>query len=68
MSTYYNISGGTPENLLDYIDTLQHALVDNGVLPQDYDFEAHKELAPMQAGLVSVLGNKTVTLNLHKSV
>lgn len=50
----YNIGGGTPENLLDYIDTLQHALVDNGVLPQDYDFEAHKELVPMQPGDVPV--------------
>ena len=50
----YNIGGGTPENLLDYIDTLQHALVDNVVLPQDYDFEAHKELVPMQPGDVPV--------------
>ncbi|MBE6834747.1 MAG: NAD-dependent epimerase/dehydratase family protein [Ruminococcaceae bacterium] len=50
----YNIGGGTPENLLDYIDTLQHALVDNGVLPENYDFEAHKELVGMQPGDVPV--------------
>ena len=46
----YNIGGGTPENLLDYITVLQEELVRAGVLPQDYDFEAHKELVPMQPG------------------
>ncbi len=40
----YNIGGGTPENLLDYISTLQEELVRAGVLPEDYDFEAYKEL------------------------
>ena len=50
----YNIGGGTPENLLDYIDTLQHALVDAGVLPEDYDFDAHKQLVGMQPGDVPV--------------
>ena len=50
----YNIGGGTPENLLDYISTLQEELVRAGVLPQDYDFEAHKKLAPMQPGDVPV--------------
>ncbi|MBO4339109.1 MAG: NAD-dependent epimerase/dehydratase family protein [Clostridia bacterium] len=50
----YNIGGGTPENLLDYIDTLQHALVNSGILPSDYDFEAHKELVGMQPGDVPV--------------
>ena len=50
----YNIGGGTPENLLDYIDTLQKALVDNGILPKDYDFEAHRELVGMQAGDVPI--------------
>ena len=46
----YNIGGGTPENLLDYISILQEELVKNGVLPEDYDFEAHRELVGMQAG------------------
>ena len=50
----YNIGGGTPENLLDYITTLQEELVSAGVLPEDYDFEAHKELVPMQPGDVPV--------------
>ncbi len=50
----YNIGGGTPENLLDYITTLQEELVDAGVLPADYDFEAHKQLVPMQPGDVPV--------------
>ena len=40
----YNIGGGTPENLLDYIDTLQQELIRAGVLPENYDFDAHKEL------------------------
>lgn len=46
----YNIGGGTPENLLDYVNTLQEELVRVGVLPEDYDFEAHCELVPMQLG------------------
>ncbi|MBR1820355.1 MAG: NAD-dependent epimerase/dehydratase family protein [Clostridia bacterium] len=50
----YNIGGGQPENLLDYVDALQRALVEAGVLPADYDFEAHKRLAPMQPGDVPV--------------
>ena len=50
----YNIGGGTPENLLDYISTLQEELVRAGVLPADYDFEAHKKLVPMQPGDVPV--------------
>ncbi len=50
----YNIGGGTPENLLDYISTLQEELVRAQVLPQDYDFEAHKKLVPMQPGDVPV--------------
>lgn len=50
----YNIGGGTPENLLDYINTLQEELVRAGVLPEDYDFEAHKELVGMQPGDVPV--------------
>lgn len=50
----YNIGGGTPENLLDYIQTLQEELVSAGVLPQSYDFEAHRELVGMQPGDVPV--------------
>ena len=50
----YNIGGGTPENLLDYISTLQEELVRAGVLPADYDFEAHRELVGMQPGDVPV--------------
>ena len=50
----YNIGGGTPENLLDYISTLQEELVRAGVLPADYDFDAHKELVGMQPGDVPV--------------
>ena len=50
----YNIGGGQPENLLDFISTLQDALVRAGVLPPDYDFEAHRELVGMQAGDVPV--------------
>lgn len=50
----YNIGGGQPENLLDYISTLQEELVRAGVLPEDYDFEAHRELVGMQPGDVPV--------------
>ena len=50
----YNIGGGTPENLLDYISTLQKELVRAQILPEDYDFEAHRELVPMQPGDVPV--------------
>ena len=50
----YNIGGGTPENLLDYISTLQNELVCAGVLPQDYDFEAHRQLVGMQPGDVPI--------------
>ena len=50
----YNIGGGTPENLLDYISTLQEELVRAGILPADYDFEAHRRLVPMQPGDVPV--------------
>jgi len=46
----YNIGGGQPENLLDFVQTLQEELLRAGVLPQEYDFEAHKELVPMQPG------------------
>ncbi len=50
----YNIGGGTPENLLDYIAILQEELVRAKVLPEDYDFEGHRELVPMQPGDVPV--------------
>ena len=50
----YNIGNNHPENLLDFVDTLQRELVRAGVLPKDYDFEAHKELVPMQPGDVPV--------------
>lgn len=50
----YNIGGGQPENLLDFVTILQEELIRAGVLPEDYDFEAHKELVPMQPGDVPV--------------
>ena len=46
----YNIGGGQPENLLDFVQILQEELVRSGVLPQNFDFEAHKQLVPMQPG------------------
>ena len=46
----YNIGGGQPENLLDFVQILQEELVRAGVLPADFDFEAHKKLVPMQPG------------------
>ena len=50
----YNIGNNQPENLLDFVSILQEELVRAGVLPQDYDFEAHRELVPMQPGDVEV--------------
>lgn len=50
----YNIGNSNPENLLDFVDILQQELVRAGVLPEDYDFEAHKKLVPMQPGDVPV--------------
>ena len=50
----YNIGGGTPENLLDYVSTLQEELVRAKVLPPDYDFESHRELVGMQPGDVPI--------------
>ena len=46
----YNIGGGQPENLLDFVNILQEELVRAEVLPKDFDFEAHKQLVPMQPG------------------
>lgn len=50
----YNIGNSNPENLLDFVQILQEELIKAKVLPQDYDFEAHKELVPMQAGDVPI--------------
>lgn len=50
----YNIGGGRPVSLLDFVTILQEELVRAGVLPKDYDFEAHKKLVPMQPGDVPV--------------
>ena len=50
----YNIGNSNPENLLDFVQILQEELIAAGVLPKDYDFEAHKELVPMQPGDVPV--------------
>ena len=50
----YNIGNNHPENLLDFVDTLQQELVRAGVLPEDYNFEEHKKLVPMQPGDVPV--------------
>ena len=50
----YNIGNNNPENLLDFVDILQQELVSAGVLPENYDFESHKKLVPMQAGDVPI--------------
>ena len=50
----YNIGNNQPENLLDFVDILQQELIRAEVLPQDYDFEAHRELVPMQPGDVEM--------------
>lgn len=50
----YNIGNSSPENLLDFVTVLQEELVRAGVLPEDYDFESHKQLVPMQPGDVPV--------------
>ena len=58
----YNIGNSHPENLLNFVDTLQRVLVEEGVLPADYDFEAHKQLVPMQPGDVPVTYADTTAL------
>ena len=58
----YNIGNNQPENLLDFVQILQEELVAAGVLPEDYDFEAHKELVPMQPGDVPVTYADTTAL------
>ena len=58
----YNIGNSSPENLLDFVTILQEELIRAGVLPADYDFEAHKELVPMQPGDVPVTFADTTPL------
>lgn len=58
----YNIGNSHPENLLEFVDILQQELIWAGVLPEDYDFEAHKKLVPMQAGDVPVTYADTTAL------
>ena len=58
----YNIGNQNPENLLDFVDILQQELIAAGVLPSDYDFEAHKQLVPMQPGDVPVTYADTTPL------
>ena len=58
----YNIGNQSPENLLDFVDILQQELLAAGVLPNDYDFEAHKQLVPMQPGDVPVTYADTTPL------
>lgn len=58
----YNIGNSHPENLLDFVTILQEELVRAGVLPKEYDFDAHKQLVPMQAGDVPVTYADTTPL------
>ena len=58
----YNTGGGQPESLLDFVQILQEELLRAGILPQDYDFEAHKELVPTQPGDVPTTYADATTL------
>lgn len=58
----YNIGNSSPENLMDFVNILQEELIRAGVLPKDYDFEAHKELVPMQPGDVPITYADTLPL------
>ena len=58
----FNIGNGNPENLLDFVSILQQELVAEGVLPNSYDFDSHKELVPMQMGDVAVTYADTTAL------
>lgn len=60
----YNIGNNNPENLLDFVTILQEELVRAGILPDDYDFEAHKKLVPMQPGDVPVTYADTTPLEM----
>lgn len=61
-SAVYNIGNSNPENLLDFVQILQEELIKAGVLPEDYDFESHKELVAMQAGDVPITYTDTSAL------
>ncbi len=58
----YNVGNGHPEDLLNFVDVLQQELIRAKVLPEDYDFEAHKELVPMQPGDVEITYADTTSL------
>ena len=58
----YNIGNSSPENLLDFVQVLYEELLAAGVLPTDYDFDAHKELVPMQPGDVPITYADTIPL------
>lgn len=58
----YNIGNGAPENLLDFVTILQEELIRAAVLPADYDFDAYKELVPMQPGDVPITYADTTPL------
>ena len=58
----YNIGAGSPVNLMEFIGILQEELVNTGLLPPDYDFEAHRELVPMQPGDVEITYADTSSL------
>ena len=58
----YNLGNSNPENLLDFVQILQEELVLASVLPSDYDFDAHKELVPMQPGDVPITFADTTAL------
>ncbi len=74
----YNIGGGKPENLLEFVETLQSELVRAGILPENYDFAAHRELVPLQPGDVPVTFadssklerdfNFTPRINIHEGL
>ena len=61
----YNIGNNSPENLLDFVTILQEELICANILPQDYDFEAHKELVPMQPGDVPITYADTTPLEQY---
>ena len=58
----YNVGKGKPENLLEFVKILQEELIHEKILPNDYDFELHKELVPMQQGDVPVTYADTTDL------
>ena len=62
MNNIYNIGNSNPVNLLDFVDILQEELIKAKVLPEDYDFDSHKALVPMQKGDVEVTYADTTPL------